>query len=360
MIIYSQRRYYCKTCEISFKENNPFINTKENITYETKVNILKDLKFVNETYTSVACRFNLSATKVQRLFDKHVNIPRKHLPKVLSIDEHYFPESNYDSLYCCLLMDFEDGTLIDVLPDRKKDFLANYFTKIKSETLDYSTGKSELDNVEYISIDLYDSYRIIAHDYFPNSVICADPYHVLKHLTDCFKAVRLKCRRTTQDENLQYLLVKFKFVFNHNFNLDNEGKYNKRFKRYLNYRDIRDLLLERFPYLKSAYLLKEKYMDFNDTANVQNASAKLAELIKDYADSGIKEYDEFYNLLINWNKEIVNSFTTLGNRRINNSYIESRNNQIERLMLNANGFRNFDRTRNRILYCLNKNDTYTI
>ena len=112
--------------------------------------------------------------------------------------------------------------------------------------------------------------------------------------------------------------------------------------------------------MKKAYELKERYIHFNETSSIQNAKEQLAELIQKFADSNIKEYDESYNLLINWNQEIINSFSTINNRRINNSYIESRNNQLERLILNANGFRNFKRTRNRILYCLNKNDTYKI
>lgn len=360
IIFYERRRYKCDSCEITFFESNPFINSSENVTYETKINVMKDLKYVNNTYSSVAARYSLSVTKVQRIFDKHVDIKRKPLPTVLSIDEHYFPESSYDSLYCCLLMDFEEGTLIDVLPDRKKDYLSNYFSKIKLETYDHKTHQSELDQVKYVSIDLYENYRTIAQIYFPKACICADPFHVLKHLTEAFRSVRLRCRRNTDDENIQYLLTKFKYVFNHDTNLDNDPKYNKRFKRYMNHRDIQSLLFERFPELKKAYELKESYIHFNETSNIQNAKEHLVELIQKFADSNIKEYDEFYNLLINWNQEIINSFSTINNRRINNSYIESRNNQLERLILNANGFRNFKRTRNRILYCLNKNDTYKI
>lgn len=359
-IIYSQRRYKCEQCELTYHENNPFINTKENITYETKINVLKDLKRVDNTYTAVALRYNLSATKVQRIFDKHVSIKRKTLPAVLSIDEHYFPESNYDSLYCCLLMDFNDGTLIDVLPDRKKDYLIGYFGNIRNTTLDCSTGLSELNNVKYISIDLYDNYRDIAHAFFPKAIICADSFHVIKHLTEDFKQVRLRCRRNTQDEDIQYLLTKFKHIFHHGIELDNTPKYNKRFHRYMNYRDMQELLFKNFPDLKAAYELKEAYIFFNNTANYSNASERLTSLLNAFADSNIKEYDEFYNLLINWFQEIVNSFSTTRNRRINNSYIESRNRQLERLIYNANGFTNFKRTRNRILYCLNKSDSYTI
>lgn len=119
LIIYQQRRYRCPNCELTFHEPNPFINSKENLTFETKINVLKELKYPEQTYTAVARRCNLSTTKVQRIFDQHVNIPRKSLPRVLSMDEHYFPESNYDSLYCCLLMNFETGEMVDILLTEK-------------------------------------------------------------------------------------------------------------------------------------------------------------------------------------------------------------------------------------------------
>ena len=80
----------------------------------------------------------------------------------------------------------------------------------------------------------------------------------------------------------------------------------------------------------------------------------------DFANCNIKEYEGFYNLLKNWYTEIINSFNIASNQRINNSYIESRNRQIERLLFNANGYTNFKRARNRMLYCLNKDDSYKI
>ena len=208
-IIYERRRYLCKTCCFSFSENNPFINTRESITLETKINVLKDLKKVNNTYTSVAERFHLSVTKVQRIFDKSVNIKRKQLSGVSSIDEHYFPESNFDSLYICIFMDFNTGVIIDVLPDRKKHYVSQYLNNIRNSTLDIH-NRSELSNVKYVSIDLYDNYRDLAHIYFPDAKVCADSFHVIEHLTKDFQLVRLRCRRNTQDEDIQYLLSKFK------------------------------------------------------------------------------------------------------------------------------------------------------
>ena len=122
IICYEQRRYICPECSTTFSEPNPFIDTSERVTYEAKIVVLKDLKHPEATYTAVANRYNLSPTKVMRIFDKHVDIARKPLPRVLSIDEHYFPNSDQNSKYCCLLMDFETGVMLDILPDRKKNY----------------------------------------------------------------------------------------------------------------------------------------------------------------------------------------------------------------------------------------------
>ena len=359
-IVYLQRRFKCPACGFTFHESNPFANSNDGLTHITKINILKELKRPEATYSSVARRYDVSIATVVRLFEKHVNIPRKPLPKILSIDEHYFPESDYDSLYCCLLMDFFTGEIIDVLPDRRKNYVLNYLSKIKAQSYDYSSHTSELDNVRYFSTDLSDSFRDIAKTSFPNAVICADSFHVLQHLTKCFRDIRLKCRRTTQDPVMAYLLTKFKFVLQHDAKLDNEPQYNRKLGMYVNYRKIRDILLRNFPELEAAYNLKEYYINFNGTAVGSCDEERFESVINLFADCGIAEYEEFYGLLRNWKQEIINSFRTVEGRRINNSYIESKNRILERLLYNANGFGNFKRTRNRIMYCLNRYDNFTL
>ena len=87
---------------------------------------------------------------------------------------------------------------------------------------------------------------------------------------------------------------------------------------------------------------------------------QLEALIQALEDSGIPEYIPFVTLLKNWHVEIINSFTCIDTRRINNFYIESRNSTIEKLLINANSFSNHKRTRNRILYCVNKMDTFKL
>lgn len=357
-IIFKQIRFKCKKCDLTFSQDNPFSNRNEKISHETKINILNDLKRTANTYSYVASKNGVTPTEVQKIFDKCVDIKRHILPEALSIDENYFPESSYDSLYMCIFMNFNNGEIVDVLPDRRKEYLISYLSNIKNKTLDEKTHLSELNRVKYISIDLNDYYRDVLKTYFPNALICADEFHVIKNLNFYFNKVRLRCRNKTDDENLIYLLTKFNFVLYHDTNLYNEPSYNKKLGRYINYLGIRDYLFESFPELKLAYELKEEYLYFNSHTKLVNAKDELIKIADKFSKSEIKEYIKFYNLLINWFQEIVNSFTIINGKRINNSYIESRNKNINSLIYNANGLINFKRTRNRIMYCLNKSDTY--
>lgn len=360
IIIFKQRRYKCVDCDLTFSESNPFAKRNEKITHETKINVLKDLKRTNVTYNQVAGRYNITATEVQRIFDKHVNIEPHALPEALSIDEHYFPNSDYDGLYMFIMMDFRTGELIDIYPDRKKSYLISKFSAIKNRTYNDKTHTSELSRVKYISMDLNDYYRQVCKLYFPNAIICADEFHVIKNLNDYFDNVRKRCRRNCDSDLYIYLLTKFECVLSVDADLDNIGKYNRKLGRYINYRGIRELIFEAFPDIRIAYELKEDYILFNRTATLNNAEIELEKLIEAFKNCSIKEYKAFSSLLINWKKEIVNSFIVIEGKRINNSFIESRNRQIGSLIYNANGLSNFKRTRNRIMYCINKNDTYSI
>lgn len=359
-IVFKQRRYKCLDCDLTFSESNPFALRNEKITHETKINVLKDLKRANVTYNQVAQRYNITPTEVQRIFDKCVDIKPHNLPIALSIDEHYFPNSDSDGLYMFIMMDFKTGEIVDIYPDRRKDYLISKFSSIKNKTYDDKSHTSELSKVKYISMDLNDYYRQVCKLYFSKSTICCDEFHVLKNLGYFFDNVRKRCRRNCDDESLIYLLTKFDYVLNVDINLDNTSKYNKKLKRYINYRGIREIIFEAFPELKKAYELKESYIFFNRNCNINNVEEELEKQIEAFKVCDIKEYKSFYTLLVNWKQEIINSFIVVDGKRINNSYIESRNRTIDTLMYNANGFTNFKRTRNRIMYCINKNDTFSL
>ena len=355
VIFFKQRRYKYLECDLTFSELNPFAKRNDKLTLETIINILKDLKRVNVTYNQVANRYSVTATEVLRIFDKHVNIKPHIMPEALSIDEHYFPGNDNDGLYMFIMMDFQTGDFIDIYPDRRKNYLISKFSAIKNRTYNDKTHTSELSIVKYISMDLNDYYRQVCKLYFHNAVICADEFHVIKNLNNAFDNVRKRCRRNCNSDLYIYLLTKFEKVLSVDANLDNV-KYNKKIGAYINYRGIRNMIFDAFLDIKKAYKLKEDYILFNRTCTLENAEYELEKQIEAFKNCDIKEYKMFASTLVAWKKEIVNSFITIKGKRINNSYIESRNKQVASLIYNANGLSNFKRARNRLMYY----DSYSI
>lgn len=77
-------------------------------------------------------------------------------------------------------------------------------------------------------------------------------------------------------------------------------------------------------------------------------------LINDYRISGVEEFEEASETLNNWKAEIVNSFIKFNGIRASNGPIEGRNSLIKKVLKLVNGYSNFKRFRNRIMYSLNK------
>lgn len=353
IIRYNRRRYKCDFCSKTFSEENDFISTNNRSTDYIILSVMNKLRQLNLTYSNVAKECNISVTEVQEIFDTHYIPLMQKLPKVLCIDEIHDPATGI-GVYDCILLDFLNNKVVDYLPDRSKAYLSNYFTKRR---------KSELKNVKYISIDMWEPYRDIAHLYFKQAIVSVDSFHVIENIQRAFDKVRIRImKKYSKETNEYYLLKTFSFLLRlANKNIEkNEAKYNKKFKKYLNLHDILKLQLEINNELRLAYTLKELYLFFNRTATIETAPHELQVMINDFKKSKIKEYEDVYKMLLNWKKEIINSFSIMENgERISNAKIESRNKEIGKLQYNANGMRNFKRLRSRIMYCIN-NDPFSI
>src|SRR5690554_1570149 len=113
-IIFYRRRYKCKTCNKTFYENDPFTDHNFRLSQLTVMNILDYLKDFNHSFTGAARYFNTSVNTVINIFDQYVKPKRNNLPKVLCIDEVHI-KSNIKYPYACVLFDFHNSKIIDVL-----------------------------------------------------------------------------------------------------------------------------------------------------------------------------------------------------------------------------------------------------
>ena len=343
------RRYRCYRCEVNISDINHMSPVNKKISYASIRNIMELLKSPKMTFKEVSNILNIPLTSVIRVFDNHCHIPRKTLPEVLCIDEVYTKNSDYKSKYSCIFYDFQRHTVVDVLPSRKKDYLHYYMKYIPSE---------ERNNVKYVCIDMYETYRSIAKHYFKKAIICVDSFHVVKHLNDDLNKLRIRYMKLYSDNpasNEYYLLNKFRFLLlDRNIKLDGERKLNRKLGMYLNYGDILELILSINNEIRIAYELKEEYIIFNSKMNIDEAKDNYDTLLNDFISADIYEYKEFIILLKNWRQEIINSFTTIKGKRINNGIAESINQNVATIIYNTKGIRNNTRRRKRIMYSINK------
>lgn len=345
VLLYHARRFVCKDCGRTFYEPNPFVATEHSISKLTIINVLNELKEYNSTFSSVAKHNNISSTQAEAIFDDYVNIPRQTLPRVICIDEIYSKTSRKNK-YSCLLLDFETSNLIDVIINRRKTTLLNYFEKIP---------KSERENVEYVSMDLYETYRSVVKLRLPKAKVCADPFHVIKNYNEALDKVRKRVMNKFPKKSIEYyLLKKFNWTLFKDEVRENESKWNKKLHRYINYPQILDLILGISDELSTAYYLKSNYVYFNKHSNLENAENDLWKHIEEMKKSNIQEILKLKKTLINWSQEIINSFTFIDGRRITNGIMESKNGIAKEIKNNAKGYKNFLRYRNRCLYCMNK------
>ena len=387
LITYRARRYECPLCHKTFYEANHFTAGGTRLSVATVYNVLTALKVPTATFSEVGERYHISATSIANIFDNHVSISRRPLPECLSFDEVFAFQSK-NSPCVCVLLDYNDKKIVDILPSRRKADLIEFFTAIPLE---------ERNKVKYVCFDMWETYRSVSKLMFPNSKGVLDKFHVVAELRRCADAVRLrlqnenyqlreklrkKQRKLKEDkadltpeeketltivENNYYLLKKYYWVlYSNNKDITNPNikkSFNRKLQRYLNLYDIYDLVIKISPELEAAVDLKDSVHRFYKTCAYENAKDELEEIIGYFRATPIPELYPFSNTLIRWKQEIINSFIkipSLKNRKLNNALIENRNKTIKSIKTSSNGYTCWDRFRNRVLYCLNEDETFKI
>ena len=354
LIVWKRRRYVCKDCGMTFSEDNPFGPETFHQTYALLNNVAVELSNIHYSYRDIAEHHGISATLAELYCDSFLQIPRLTLPENLGIDEIHSGMAKYGGSYLCCFVDNKERDLTEVLPDRSKRTLSRYLEKIPL---------SEREKVKYVTIDMWEPYKDVSLKFFPNCEVAADPFHVVKHLTEGFTRFRIDLmNHAVKGSAAYYLLKKWHWLLEKDdVFLDNEPRYNSFFRQKMNYRQLYDSLLSLNPNLKRAYELKEEYRRFNSETEEEDCEERFNEVLKDLKEAHLPCYEEFISLLEHWKKEVLNSFKRpYGERKQSNALAESINDKLRTLIDISNGLSNFERFRSRAIYCLNKNITYSL
>ena len=346
-LIITKRRFNCYKCSKRFTEQLD-LNTKGgNISNKTKIQIRKDLLDYNLTIDKIAIKNHISKYIVRKELEEATSmIPkiRKNLPEVISFDE--FKADTKEGKYAFILTDPIHKKVLDVLPNRKKEYLVNYFTHTNNR---YS--------VKFVISDMYEPYLLVQKAMFPHAKYVVDKFHYIKYIMKALDDVRIRLQKEYGEKSKEYKLLKNKKNVSLLRKYSNEIDWFVYVKRYKNgnviYRTpnmIREELLNISDELKRGYQLKELFLDIINHTNYKDARKQLLDFIDLCKESKIEEFIEASKTIENWLPYIVNSFI---DERYTNGYTEGVNNKIKVIKRVAFGYKSFEFLRRRILYIFN-------
>lgn len=318
---YHKRRYRCSHCGKRFFEPNNFVPRYHRMSYSLESFMLDELRHTHSV-KSIAKRCNVSAFTVNRVFG-YLSFSISKLPRVLAIDE--FRGNAGGEKFQCILTDPENHKVLDILPGRQSHHLTTFFR---------SFSKEERSKVQIIIMDMTHYYRNLAQSFFPNALIVADKFHYLRLVYWAFDKVRKDEQQRLHPDRRKYFKRSKALLWKRSSKLREEQL------------DAVEVMLNISSKLGMAYMLKERFLEFMDSIDYDQAKHRLS-LWFAYADScRLQEFATCKETLFQWLTPVLNSFRT----PYTNGFTEGANNKIKVLKRNAYGVRNFERFRARILY----------
>lgn len=347
-IIIKKKRYHCYNCGKIFTEVLSLNTTNGNISNKTKIQIRKDLLEYNLSLKYIAEKNRVDkSTIINELLSATSTIPDyiKNLPRVISFDE--FKADTREGKYAFILNDPIHKKVLDILPNRKKEYLIQYFQNTENRH-----------SVEFVISDMYEPYLIVTRTMFPKAKYVVDRFHYTTYIMDALDDIRIRLQKQYGEKSKEYKLLKNKKNVSLLRKYGNEISWWVETERYKNGHIIKVLpgeilreLLNISKDLKKGYQLKEEFLDIVNHATFENVDNQLIHWISKCIKEGIEEFIIAAGTIARWKEYIVNSFI---DKRYSNGYTEGINNKIKVIKRIGYGYKNFKLFRARILYIFNK------
>jgi transposase len=268
-------------------------------------------------------RKGIGAATVQRYFLRRLQRRAKQdhapvCPQVLGIDEHFFTRKRgYATTFC----DLKNHRIYDVTLGCSEAALESYFLRLE--------GKEQ---VRIVCMDLAVVYRSIVKKQFPQALIVADRFHVIRlvnhHFLDCWREIDPV---GSKNRGLISLMRR------HRHNLKPEQAL--RLLTYLAERPALELIY-RFKQ-RLCYLLLKKH---KTRKQCQELVPRFLRAVEELRQSGLAQLVVLGETLHCWSEEIARMWRFTRS----NGITEGFHNKMETLSRQAHGFRNFENYRLRV------------
>jgi transposase len=269
--------------------------------------------------------FSISHSKVERcyryIYGKEIKErSNKRCPRVLGIDEHFL---NRKIGYVTTMVDLKSRRVFNLLPGRSEASLDAHLRRLKGR-----------ERVQVVVMDLSSTYRSIVKKYFPNAVIVADRFHVVRlinqGLMELWKSFDEKGRK---HRGLMSLMRR------HRFNLSVEQAQN--LERYFKEFPALGICYHKLKDLKELMLPK----GMSQRSVRHDLIPKILSIIDEFRNVAFAPLQRLARTLESWLEPICRMWRFSRT----NSTTEGLHNKMELIQRRAYGFHSFENYRIRVL-----------
>jgi transposase len=313
-------KYHCRGCRRYFRHTFVDILPRYRASETYRLEVF-EAHHGGVTLRHVSRTHQVSAATVERWYQHRLGLRQsetgnRSCPRVLGIDEHFFTRRKG---YATTFVDLRKHTVFDVRLGRSEPSLRGYLKGLE--------GRG---NVQVVVMDLSDTYRAMAHRYFPNATIVADRFHVVRLINQHFLKVWQQVHPEGRKNRGLLSLMR-----RHEWHLSGEQHANL-----MTY-------LADYPVLQALYAAKQTLVRFMllKMLTARRARAQLPqylELLQQLRDSPLRT---LANTLTSWMAPII----AMWRFTKTNGITEGFHNKMEMISRRAYGFRNFENYRLRVL-----------
>ena len=313
-------KYHCTECNRYFRHQFTGIRPWRRSTESFRLEVFEAHE-AGVSQRKLSVTHEIGSATVERWYQSFVKqrvseLSGRSCPTVLGIDEHFFTRKKG---YATTLVDLQHHKVFDVVLGRSEASLRGYLKRLPGR-----------EKVRVIVMDLSETYRRIAQQYFPNAIIVADRFHVIRMVNQHF----LKLWQNYDPEGRRNRGL-ISLMRRHHWKLSSQQK--ERLHAYL----------AQEPVLQALYFAKQQLNGLLVLRTLTRKRAakmlpKLTRLIEQFEQSPASRIG---TTLRSWLAPIV----AMWRFSKSNGITEGFHTKMEMLSRRAYGFRNFENYRMRVL-----------
>lgn len=316
-----KHRLYCKDCKKTFTEPVPGIWPRRRSTQRFRQAVAQACGRMSDLAT-VSRFHNVSHGFAYQVYYEQVEVKlREHRdrmkwPEVIGLDEHFFRRKNKITEFVSVFTDLRGRRMFEMAHGKDHHSLMEQLKEIPGR-----------ENVKVVVIDMSSAYRSFVKKFFPNAVIVADKFHVLRLITPQI----MKAGKEIHGHRKE-LSTRRKLLCNR-MNLD-----------YFVRVEI-DQYLKNHDKLNELYRWKEKIYEFYRIKGFVRAHIAFNKLTNAMARSSLEEVQRLLRTFKRWKHEILRYFEM----RYTNGFTERMNGTGKLVQRRGFGYKSFRNYRLRVL-----------